>query len=99
MPNPPVESYDLASPGRGFGWREPYGPVDGTDHLSRPIIFENDQGWKLVNCTFYFAANNPARKGVSIPLPSCFAVLNVGSARPRISQSSIPLAVILGMAH
>lgn len=99
LANPPVTSYDLVSPGRGFGWREPYGPVDGTDHLSKPILFENDQGWKVINCTYYYAASDPARKGVRTPPTSCFVVLNVSSARLRISQSSTPPTVISGMAH
>lgn len=74
-PDPPVTSYDLVSPGRGLGWREPYGPVDGTDHMSKPILFENDQGWKVINCTYYYPAENPARKGVSTHLPFYFVAL------------------------
>lgn len=63
-PDPPVTSYDLVTPGRGFAWREPYGH-DVSDHVSKPILFKNDQGWKVINCTYYYAADDPARKGVS----------------------------------
>ncbi|KAL0631378.1 hypothetical protein Q9L58_009750 [Maublancomyces gigas] len=41
--------------------------------MSKPILFENDQGWKVINCTYYYPAGNPAREGCTSP---DFAILN-----------------------
>lgn len=63
-----VQYYDLISYGRGYTWREANGG-DTDDHVTRRIMFENNQGWTVVNCTWKFPAGDPDRGGVCGPCP------------------------------
>lgn len=56
-----VNRYDLVAPGAGFVWREEayYYP-----DVTRPILFQSTQGWSVVNCSSYFAPDDPVRNGV-----------------------------------
>ena len=54
--------HDLVSAGSGYAWRERLLNSIGLD-VTRPILFENSQRWKTVNCGVYFRDGERARNG------------------------------------
>lgn len=62
----PIDYRNLTAPGRGWVWREILTSTGRYD-VSLPILFENEQDWKLVNCTAYFAPGDSGRGGCTSP--------------------------------
>ena len=65
-PPPPLNYRNLTSPGRGYAWRERVQPSFDFD-VTRPILLENDQDWKIVNCSSYFPPGDLGRQGCTSP--------------------------------
>ena len=63
-----INYFNLTSPGRGYAWRERvYNAVDWEYDVTRAILLENDQNWRLINCTAYFPPGAAARQGCTSP--------------------------------
>ena len=65
---PPISYFNLTSPGRGYAWREIVFKEQGSENdVTRPILLENDQDWKVVNCSSYFLPGDLGRQGCTSP--------------------------------